>query len=157
MIKRILTSKRVIILFLTTLFGNFFSGFSSLHSRGDQMDIHTDLASVQSLSAQELKDKIASNPALIVINVLPKEAYNDCHIAGSINIPLENLEDRVKRWTRDTEIVVYCASQQCPLSREAYKTLAELGFTNIYAYEGGIEEWKAKSFSCEGSCTMDNK
>ena len=33
-----------------------------------------------------------SKPSFVLVNVLDKEFYDDCHIKGSINVPFENLE-----------------------------------------------------------------
>ena len=81
----------------------------------------------------------------IVVNVLSKETYDDAHIQGSINIPLGEIEDATHDWPKDKHIVVYCASYQCPASKEAAKQLRRAGFTRVYAYEGGTKEWLEKT------------
>ncbi len=50
---------------------------------------------------------------------------------------------------KDAEIVVYCGGPKCPQSRMAAEKLAKLGFENVRAYEGGLEEWKAAGFAVE--------
>lgn len=84
---------------------------------------------------------------LIVINVLNPNSYKDCHIKSSINLPMQHLKARAKhrfksgKWQKNKMIVVYCANLQCPLSRYAYKELVNIGFTNVWAYEGGMHDW----------------
>lgn len=90
-----------------------------------------------------------------LINVLSPEAFQDCHIQGSINVPYDQLEAFVKDLPKQTELIVYCASYSCPLSKKAFHLLKNLGFTNIAAYEGGIVEWHALGYPSEGSCSMD--
>jgi rhodanese-related sulfurtransferase len=107
---------------------------------------------IRTITAEELKGKMGKNNGLTVINALDKETYDDCRITGSINIPLNVLKDRVKDWDRNKEIVTYCAQETCPVSREAFEILASMGFTNIYAYEGGMREWKQKGFPSQGAC-----
>ncbi len=87
-----------------------------------------------------------------VINVLEPQYYTDCHIKGSINIPFERLEQYAKSLDKNTKIVVYCAHYQCPLSTKAWRLLDKLGFTNVYAYEGGIREWFQKGYPHAGIC-----
>ena len=41
----------------------------------------------------------------------------------------------------DMLIVVYCAGPKCPQSLQAAQKLMDLGYTNVKAYEGGLEEW----------------
>lgn len=92
--------------------------------------------------------------SVMVINVLARKYAEDCRIKGSISVPLEELEKFVEKMPRDTELVVYCARYTCPKSREAYQKLRQLGFTNIKAYEGGVQEWHAKGLPTEGICEM---
>lgn len=92
-------------------------------------------------SAEELASMMEAKPDLVVMNVLPENLYNDCHIVGSISVPLKNLVDSVAGWDRDTEIVVYCALDVCDAGQKAYVLLTLMGFTNVIDYENGIKEW----------------
>jgi rhodanese-related sulfurtransferase len=96
-----------------------------------------------------------NNGKAIVINVLDKEHYNDCHIKGSISVPYEELEKYAQKLDKKQEIIVYCAHYQCPKSRMAYKLLEKLGFINIRAYEGGIREWFQQGLPVNGACKAD--
>ncbi|MCX5923894.1 MAG: rhodanese-like domain-containing protein [Candidatus Dependentiae bacterium] len=106
------------------------------------------------ISAQELRLKIDQVPELIIINVLDQETYVDCHITGSINIAYDNLVEITSSWDKSKEVVVYCAQLSCPMSREASVLLADLGFTHIYEYSGGIKDWYKKGFDTTGACTQ---
>jgi len=93
---------------------------------------------------------MASKRRLRVINVLDPEYYADAHIKGSINVPLKELKDFAQHTDKQTPIVVYCASYECPMSKQAWHVLHELGFQDLYAYEGGINEWYRGGFPTEG-------
>jgi rhodanese-related sulfurtransferase len=93
--------------------------------------------------------------ARYVINVLSPEVYQDCHIKGTINVPHDRLADFVQNLPKDTEIIVYCAHYQCPLSKQSAHLLMNLGFTNVKAYEGGIVEWYQDGLPVEGRCQME--
>jgi Rhodanese-like domain len=47
---------------------------------------------------------------VIILDVLPREAYASGHLPGAINIPLAELEDRAQRDLPDRtrDIIVYC-------------------------------------------------
>jgi len=92
---------------------------------------------------------------LIVINVLPEEHYQDCHIKGSINIPLDVLGPYAENLNKNITIVVYCASHQCSASRNAWHLLHDMGFENVMAYEGGMAEWYGQGLPVEGMCNND--
>lgn len=79
---------------------------------------------------------------LIVINVLDKDWYDDCHIKGSINVPFSELDEFVKKLdTEKAEIVLYCSNYFCTSSMYACNHLKEMGFKHVWAYEGGTAEW----------------
>ena len=109
---------------------------------------------VRVISVEDAQKKMAE-PDVWVINVLSEEAYNDCHILGSLNVPLKKLKTAAEKWNKEQEIIVYCASYTCPASKEAFKVLKELGFANIWAYEGGMKEWKQKGLDSVGPCVLD--
>lgn len=81
----------------------------------------------------------------VLINVLPREAFNQRHIRTSINIPV-GADDFVEQvgsvvGNKDRKIVVYCANFDCDASPKAADKLEEAGFSRIYDYEGGTEDW----------------
>lgn len=106
------------------------------------------------ITAEELKGKMDTIPDLIVINVLNEETYIDCHITSSINIAYDQLIENLAGWEKDKEIVLYCAQSTCPKSKEAFHLLADMGFTHLSEYSGGIKEWLKKGFDTSGSCLM---
>jgi rhodanese-related sulfurtransferase len=107
------------------------------------------------IGAQALRDKMEKSSYVTVINVLDEAYYQDCHITDSMNIPLDKLEESVKDWDRNKQIVVYCASHECHLSRKACEKLKNMSFKDVLAYEGGIREWKEKGYPREGACQLD--
>lgn len=109
---------------------------------------------IATISAEDLKKKIETNPNLVVINVLTKESYDDCHIKGSINIVLTEFEEKAKMLDKAKSFVVYCANYECSASRRAFELMRGLGFDNVVAYEGGTEEWRKKGFPTEGACVQ---
>ena len=92
---------------------------------------------------------------LVVINVLNKEYFDDCHIPGSINIPHDEFEERIGSLAKYNEYVVYCAVITCPLSRQCTKLLLDAKFEHVAAYEGGIVEWYQKGYPVAGPAKLD--
>jgi len=91
---------------------------------------------------------------LKVLNVLSPEYYNDAHIKNSRNVPLDELKDFAEHTPKDTYIVVYCAHKHCDVSARAWHILHELGFENLFAYEGGMREWYEAGYPTEGPCAL---
>lgn len=115
---------------------------------------------IRTISAEELYElmftgKDLAGHDITLINVLDHDCFNDCHIKGSINIDHKEIATHVKAWDRDRAIITYCASSKCPLSKEAYQALIDMGFTDVRAYEGGMKEWHDLGYPSEGACTMN--
>jgi rhodanese-related sulfurtransferase len=97
------------------------------------------------LTTDELDHRLHQRGAFIFWNVLTEEYFGGELIPGSLWVPVDTVGREAKRLglSPDAEIVVYCANPTCPNSTDAAKKLRTLGFTNVRAYEGGLEEWKA--------------
>ncbi len=83
---------------------------------------------------------------LRIVNVLEQELFDDAHIAGakgvdSICVPFDDIEEAAQSWDKSVPVVVYCSNYFCSASSEAAHMLAELGFSKVFAYEGGMAEW----------------
>lgn len=97
---------------------------------------------VRSIDRDELEEKL-ENDEVTLVNVLKREQFIEEHIPGSINIPLNRLEDRAEeQLDPDEEIVVYCASTSCQASPKAWKLLDRMGYDNVWDYQEGLKGWK---------------
>ena len=97
----------------------------------------------------------APRTGLVVVNVLDKALYDDCHIKGSISIPIDELEDRCeKELAKDATVVVYCSNYMCSASGYGRQVLLDRGYKDVHAYEGGTAEWYQTKLPVEGACTQ---
>ena len=101
---------------------------------------------MQTIDRDELKRMNETNHEdFVLVNVLPREAFNERHIRTSINIPVDtdDFAELVESFAgrKDRKIVVYCANFDCDASPKAARKLEEAGFDKVYDYEGGTEDW----------------
>lgn len=95
------------------------------------------------MTREDLKSKLDRGERFKLVNVLSPASFEHGHIPRSINVPLQELEERAPSlWSRDEEIVVYCGSFECTASPTAARTLEKLGFTKVVDYEGGMADWR---------------
>lgn len=86
-----------------------------------------------------------------LVEVLPREDYEELHIAGARNIPLKEFGPRIREVLDPAQpVVVYCFDALCDLSPRAARRLETLGFTEVYDYVAGKTDWAANSLPCEG-------
>jgi len=86
---------------------------------------------------KEIIDNYIDYPDVDIVDVRTEDEYNEGHIAGSINIPMEHLDEIHISPSR--EIIVYCNSGY--QSKEAAIRLTELGYKNVKDM-GGINNWE---------------
>jgi rhodanese-related sulfurtransferase len=100
-----------------------------------------DLAGVQRLIAQGAQ----------LVEVLPREEYDELHLPGAISIPLKELDaSSAGQLDPSRDVVVYCWDGLCDLSPRAASRLATLGFARVHDYAAGKVDWLAYGLPAEG-------
>ncbi len=79
------------------------------------------------------KDK--KSPAIFVDVRTPEEVASGT-VAGSINIPLQQIQVRYKELPKDKKILIFCRSGK--RSRAAAEYLTSMGYSNAYNVDGGF-------------------
>ena len=96
---------------------------------------------VETISRDELTEKIARHDHFRLVEVLPEEEYHQAHLPGAINMP----PDQVTRLApkrlkdRDADIVLYSSASH--ESESAARDLAEMGYTHVRDYAEGKQDW----------------
>jgi len=106
---------------------------------------------VRTLGFDELLRMYKNNARFVLVDGRSQEDYDQKHLPGAVNIPLEDIKSYADRLDKNEEIVTYCGGFQCPVSTEAAKVFMGLGFRNVRDYKGGIQEWTDKGYPTESS------
>ena len=101
------------------------------------------MSTIPAISLDELTTELQLGKIDQFWNVLTDRYFDGTLIPGSRRVPLDQVGREVAGgaipW--DAAIVVYCANYDCPQSAQAVEKLRAFGYTNVRAYEGGLEEW----------------
>lgn len=89
---------------------------------------------------------IAAGAQHQLIDVRTPEEFAGGHIAGAVNIPLQELSQRLGEISTEQPVVLYCRSGN--RSAQAAQLLAKAGYPQIYDL-GGIIAWQQAGFSIE--------
>ena len=95
---------------------------------------------MKNIIREESKSMVNNYKGVVLVDVRDPGSYEEGHIPGAVNIPLEKIKRRdqkVPNWDQDT--VLYCSRDECTTSLQEAEKLAKLSFKN--AYEGGIPNW----------------
>ena len=114
---------------------------------------------VRTIETDELARALNGDVNLHVWNVLNDDYFKGEMIPGSRRVPLADLKERlaVSTLPKDAPVVVYCAGPHCPASREAAEAMTTLGYTNVTAFEGGLEDWKKRGHGVVGTGVTDTR
>jgi rhodanese-related sulfurtransferase len=86
-----------------------------------------------------------------LVEVLPREEYEELHLPGAINLPLKELDaQHAARLDRERPVVVYCWDALCDMSPRAATRLELLGF-DVYDYALSKVDWMAHGLPVEGT------
>lgn len=98
---------------------------------------------VKTISRQELNDHLNGGKSLVLVEALPEKYFNEAHIPGAIQIDYTEVSEKapVLLKNKDDMIVVYCASTECQNSSKGAKQLDSLGYSNVYEYVEGKQDW----------------
>ncbi len=107
---------------------------------------------MQSISANDLKNQLKSDQPPALINALSSDDYRSKYIPGSINIPRDSAEFAKNILPeKDQNVVVYCANSDCLASSNLAEELIEMGYKNVWDFEEGLKGWQEAGYTLKGS------
>jgi rhodanese-related sulfurtransferase len=131
------------------------NGMSALDNRPEL--VHK----IERVTAPALKELLSETNSPIVLDCRAEKEWLGGHIEGSINIPLQQLANRLDEVPEHTPIVVHCEGGY--RSAIACSILAQAGRKNMSDMVGGIKAWIASKLpttasaisesSCSTSCS----
>jgi hydroxyacylglutathione hydrolase len=93
------------------------------------------------ITALTLHEQVSSKTPPLVLDVRAKTEWEENRIQGSVNVPLNQLEDRIAEIPRDQKMVVHCATGY--RSSIASSILERNNFSGFADLVGGIAAWDA--------------
>lgn len=110
--------------------------------------------SLETLDHEDLRLKMVQEE-VTVLDVRPKQEFAEGHIAGALNIPIEELKEKLDDLPSDREIVAYCRGPFCVFADKAVDLLKEKGF-KARRLDEGFPEWKLKQLPVESGNEGEN-
>lgn len=96
-------------------------------------------------------EKINRGEEFMLIDVRDTPDYEKEHIVGAIHLLIRKMKpDRLEALAdKDDLIVTYSKDINCPAKTIAAQKLLDMGYTNVFAYEGSWREWKESGYPVE--------
>jgi rhodanese-related sulfurtransferase/glyoxylase-like metal-dependent hydrolase (beta-lactamase superfamily II) len=93
------------------------------------------------ISAPTVAEELASARPPLILDIRNPREWATKHIEGSVNLPLNHLQERIAEIPRDRRIAVHCAGGY--RSSIAASILQQYGITNLTEMAGGLAAWEA--------------
>ena len=94
---------------------------------------------LETLRADQFKERVNQKSKVLLIDVREPHEFKTGHIPTAINIPLSQLNSRVKEISTKNDILLYCRSGM--RSKQAAKILKKQGVQKMAHLQGGITAW----------------
>lgn len=109
--------------------------FGNINSKRGFQNSRSCLRCVYNLVPFEQAKNMIESGNINLIDVRTKNEFDFMHIKNAINIPVDEIKQRVTEIDNGNNIMVYCASGS--RSKNAIQILNSLGYNNIYIWEYG--------------------
>lgn len=103
---------------------------------------------LEPIGRDELARRIEAG-TVVLIDVRPREEYEQGHIAGAVSVPLDALQTWARQDApRRKQIVAYCRGPYCAYAVQAVAELKRRGLRASRATDG-VAEWRAAGYPIE--------
>ncbi len=104
---------------------------------------------VRNISREELKARLDRGDAIKLVMSMNEWQFEAEHIPGSIWVADKERAERLL--DPKDEIVTYCSDRACSASRMAAHLLEKSGYSHVWHYEGGLQDWTDAGYPVEGT------
>lgn len=114
----------------------------------------TEKDALEAISAAELLER-AQQGEVTVLDIRPEKEFAAGHLPNAINIPPDQIAERIAHLNEDQKIIAYCRGPYCLFSYDAVKLLREKGF-EAQRLEDGFPEWQAAGYPIQQNSSSEN-
>jgi rhodanese-related sulfurtransferase len=104
---------------------------------------------VRETTVDEVKQRMDKGDKFVLVDVREDREYDADHIVGAVHLGKGVIERDIEKAYPDlnTELVLYCGGGF--RSALAADNLQKMGYTNVISMDGGIRDWRQKSYPLE--------
>ena len=104
---------------------------------------------VETISRDELREKIDRGDDMRLIMALNRWAYDAKHIPGSLHF--DTPDELYAAVHPDDDVIVYCSHVDCLSSVALYRDLRARGYPHVRRYAGGLLDWEDAGLPLDGA------
>jgi rhodanese-related sulfurtransferase len=98
---------------------------------------------------EEVKKRVDRGDQFVLVDVREESEFGKDHLPGAVHMGKGVIERDIEHKVPDlnAELVLYCGGGF--RSALAADNLQKMGYTNVISMDGGIREWREKSYPLE--------
>lgn len=125
----------------------FATAFISGYAFAQEAEVPKFLDGTVRVTAEEVINLVDKYDNLVIIDARKKSDVAKGYIEGAISLP--NTETNAASLakvipSKSTPILIYCNGIRCHRSVDSAGVAVASGYTHVYWFRGGIQEWEAK-------------
>ncbi len=102
-------------------------------------------AATSKMSWSQTKELLAQNQ-IVLVDARTADYFQTEHIPGAVSLPATSSQSQLAafaaNYPKDTTLVIYCASAQCPMAADLARILhRKFGYANVHVLQGGMAEY----------------
>lgn len=111
-------------------------------------DAPMEIAGATTVDADAIIELITNEPNLIILDSRREGDFNEGHIEGAVRLidtdvtGPDVLEAHIP--SKDAPVLLYCNGLACGRAANVVQMAVDWGYTNVYYYALGMEEWRAQ-------------
>lgn len=134
---------------LPTIFSVFFVLFLGAAHAESKVVSPDSIPGTTKVDAEGVLDLVEKIPALVIVDARIGQDRLQGYIEGSISLPdvetsCASLVKAVP--SKTTPVLFYCNGPKCGRSVNSSRKALECGYSSVYWFRGGFEEWKKKNY-----------
>jgi len=104
----------------------------------------TQESGINEVTLETLKKRLSQGAMLL--DVRPRAFYQLGHLPGAISLPLAEIPKIMPTLSleKTSVLLIYCTGEACDDSLKAALRLRLTGYSQVFVYKGGYEEWIKK-------------
>ena len=119
----------------------------SLGAATAAQDAPLEIPGATTVNAKQIFDLVAKTPSIVILDNRKEDDYAAGRIEGAIRlidteVNAESLAKHIKG--KATPVLFYCNGVKCGHAAKAAEKAVQLGYTKIYYYALGMDEWNAQ-------------
>ena len=105
-------------------------------------DFRAKKSGLEPVRIDELVSRMKSSN-IVLLDVRPEQEFKAGHIPNALNIPIDQLVDRISELKKSKQYIAYCRGPFCVFADDAVHLLTQKGF-KARRLEEGYPDWKLK-------------